>query len=133
MEECLWEFQFRMFLKGKKLLSHIDESSPTLKEGKEISQWEAKDARIISLILGYIEAHMVNNLCSFITAKEMWDYLQRIYHQDITARFQLELEITNFSQGNLSIEHYYSGFINLWSEYSGIIYSKVLKEASASL
>ncbi|KAG6480996.1 hypothetical protein ZIOFF_057587 [Zingiber officinale] len=64
----------------------------------------------------------------------MWDYLQRIYHQDNTARrFQLELEIGNFSQGNLPIEQYYFGFINLWSEYSSLIYSKVPKETLASL
>ena len=79
-----WEFQFRMFLKGKEPWSHIDGSSPTPKEGKKLSQWEAKDARIISWILGSIEAHMVNNLHSFCTAKEMWDYLQRIFHQDNT-------------------------------------------------
>ena len=129
-----WEFQFRMFLKGKELWNHIDGSTLAPKEGTELSQWEAKDARIISWILGSIEAHMVNNLRSFSTVKEMWDYMQRIYHQDNNARrFQLELEIGNFSQGNLSIEQYYSGFINLWSEYSGIIYSKVPKEALASL
>ncbi|KAL5743844.1 hypothetical protein ACOSQ2_026960 [Xanthoceras sorbifolium] len=57
---------------------------------------------------------MVNNLRSFGTAKEMLDYLKCIYHQDNTARrFQLELEMSNFSQGNLSIEQYYSGFLNL--------------------
>jgi len=76
----------------------------------------------------------VNNLCFFGTAREMWDYLKRIYHQDNTARrFQLELKISNFSQGNLSIEQYYSSFVNLWSEYSDIIYSKVSKEALPSL
>ena len=36
-------------------------------------------------------------------------------------------------QGNLSIEQYYSGFVYLWSEYSGIIYSKVSKEPLPSL
>jgi hypothetical protein len=57
---------------------------------------------------------MVNNLCFFGSTREMWDYLKHIYHQDNTARrFQLEFEISNFSQGNLSIEQYYSGFINL--------------------
>ncbi|KAG6527598.1 hypothetical protein ZIOFF_009721 [Zingiber officinale] len=67
-------------------------------------------------------------------AKEMWDYLKRIYHQDNTARrFQLDLEISNFSQDDLSIEQYYSRFLNLWSEYFGIIYSKVPKEALASV
>ncbi|KAG6536741.1 hypothetical protein ZIOFF_001809 [Zingiber officinale] len=64
----------------------------------------------------------------------MWDYLQCIYHQDNTARqFQLELEIGNFSQGNLPIAQHYSEFLNLWSEYSVLIYSKVPKEALASL
>ncbi|KAK9123169.1 hypothetical protein Sjap_012771 [Stephania japonica] len=64
----------------------------------------------------------------------MWDYLRRIYHQENTARrFQLELEISHFSQGNLSIEQYYYEFINLWSEYSGIIYSKVSQETLEGL
>ncbi|CAL9094142.1 unnamed protein product [Musa textilis] len=78
---------------------------------------------------------MVNNLRSFGTAKEIWDYLKRIYYQDNSARqFQLELKISNFSQSNLSIKQYYSGFINLWSNiHSGIIYSKVPKEALVAL
>ncbi|XP_071921654.1 uncharacterized protein [Coffea arabica] len=129
-----WEFQFRMFLKGKDLCGHIDGTSPAPKNEKELGQWEAKDARIISWILASVEAHMVNNLRSFGTAREMWGFLQRIYHQNNTARrFQLEHEISTFSQGNLSIEQYYSGFINLWSEYTGLIYSKVPKEALGSL
>ncbi|KAJ8770907.1 hypothetical protein K2173_022079 [Erythroxylum novogranatense] len=129
-----WEFQFRMFLKGKELWGHIDGSSPAPEKDIEFSQWEAKDARIISWILGSIEAHTLNNLLSFSTAKEMWNHLQRIYHQDNNARrFQLELEMSNFCQGNLSIKEYYSRFLNLWSEYSGIIYAKVPKEILGSL
>jgi hypothetical protein len=92
-----WEFQFRMFLKGKELWRHIDRTSPAPANDAEFSQWETKDARIISWILASIEGHMVNNLRSFGTTREMWDYLKRIYHQDNTARcFQLELEISNF-------------------------------------
>ncbi|KAG6500755.1 hypothetical protein ZIOFF_040608 [Zingiber officinale] len=129
-----WEFQFRMFLKGKELWGHIDGSLMAPENAKDLGQWETKDARIISWLLGSIEAHMVNNLRPFNTAKEMWDYLKRIYHQDNTARrFQLELEIGNLSQGDLSIEQYYSGFLNLWGEYSNIIYSKVPKEVLASI
>ncbi|CAA0820976.1 Unknown protein [Striga hermonthica] len=77
---------------------------------------------------------MVNSLRSFRTAKQMWDFLKRVYSQENAARrFQLELDINSFGQGNLSIHQYYSGFINLWSEYSDILYSSVSNEALASL
>ncbi|KAF5460137.1 hypothetical protein F2P56_020027 [Juglans regia] len=129
-----WEFQFKMFVKGKELWGHIDGTSSASKDPKELGTWEAKDARIVSWLLGSIEPHMVNNLRYFSTAKEMWEYLGRIYNQDNNAcRFQLELEIANFSQGNLSIEQYYSGFLNLWSKYSSVIHAKVPKEALSAL
>ena len=35
----------------------------------------------------------------------MWNYLHTVYNQDnSTRRFQLEYEMTNFTQGSLSIE-----------------------------
>jgi hypothetical protein len=64
-------FQFRMFLKGKELWRLIDGTSPASANDVEYSQWETKDARIISWILASIEGHMVNNLRSFGTAREM--------------------------------------------------------------
>ncbi|KAJ0082875.1 hypothetical protein Patl1_11567 [Pistacia atlantica] len=75
---------------------------------------------------------MVNNLRGFTTVKGMWDYLRRIYYQDNSARkFQLELDIGNYRQGNLSIEQFYSGFINLWSDYSGLVQSREVLTALA--
>jgi len=80
----------------------------------ELGSWETKDAKVVSWLLSSIEPRMVNNLRSFNTAKEMWDLLRRIYHQDNSARkFQLELDIGNYRQGNQTIEQYYSGFLNL--------------------
>lgn len=40
-------------------------------------------------------------------------------------RFQLECEIASYTQGNLSIQEYFSGFKNLWGEYSDMVYAKV--------
>jgi hypothetical protein len=37
--------------------------------------------------------------------------------------------IANYKQGNLSIEQLYARFLNLLSEYTGIIYSKIPKES----
>jgi hypothetical protein len=125
-----WEFQFRMFVKGKELWNHLDGSSMVPADPIELGSWETKDAKVVSWLLSSIEPHMVNNLRSFNTAKEMWDLLRRIYHQDNSARkFQLELDIGNYRQGNQTIEQYYSGFLNLWSDYSGLVQSKVPKEA----
>jgi hypothetical protein len=56
----------------------------------------------------------------------MWNYLNKVYNQDNTARrFQLEYEMANFTQGSLSIEEYFSSFQNLWANYSDIVYANV--------
>jgi len=61
-------------------------------------------SQIITWILSSIDPQMINNLRSFSTAQEMWNYLKIIYNQDNAAkRFQLELEIANYKQGNLSV------------------------------
>ena len=113
-----WEFQFRMFVKGKELWGHLDGSSPAPTDPQELSIWTTKDAKIVSWILRSVEPHMINNLRSFGTGKEIWDYFQRIYSQNnLTQKFQVEMGIANYKQGNLSIEQFYAGFLNLWSEY----------------
>ncbi|XP_062170515.1 uncharacterized protein LOC133876245 [Alnus glutinosa] len=129
-----WEFQFWMFVKGKELWGHLDGSSTALTDSKELSSWEGRDVKISSWLLSSVEPYMVNNLRGFTTTKAMWDYLRRIYYQDNSARkFQLEFDIGNYRQGNLSIEQFYSGFINLWNDYFGFVHSQFPKEALAAL
>ena len=56
------------------------------------------------------------------SAKAMWGYLTQVYHQDNNARrFQLELSIGNYTQGDLTIQEYYSGFLTLWNDYSDLV------------
>jgi len=94
-----------MFVKGKELWGHLGGSSKAAIDPKELSSWEGRDAKIDSWLLSSVEPHMVNNLRGFTIAKAMWDYLRRIYFQDNSAqKFQLELDIGNYRQGNLSIE-----------------------------
>ena len=94
-----WEFQFRMFVKGKELWGHLDGSVPKPPAGTEkstITQWETNDAKIISWILSSVESHLVLNLRPYQeSAKNMWEYLKKIYNQESAARrFQLELDIS---------------------------------------
>ncbi|XP_068667744.1 uncharacterized protein [Aristolochia californica] len=77
-------------------------------------------------ILGSLEPHLVPNLRPYKTAANMWHYLHKIYRQTSTARrFQVEYELANFTQGSCSIEEYFSGFQNLWADYTDIVYEDV--------
>ena len=64
----------------------------------------------------------------------MWEYLKQVYHQGNSARqYQLELEITQYSQGTSSIQDYYTGFLNLWAEYDEIKYLNVSEAALSEI
>ena len=57
----------------------------------------------------------------------MWNYLHTVYNEDNSARrFQLEYEMSNFTQGSLSIEEYFSSFQTLWTNYFDVVYANVL-------
>ena len=81
-------------------------------------------------ILASVDQLIVFNMRPYKTAKDMWEYLKKVYNQDNTARrFQLEYAIVNYSQGNLSIQDYFSGFQSLWVEFVDIVYAKVPAES----
>jgi hypothetical protein len=72
---------------------------------------------------------MLLNLKPYKSSREMWDYLKKVYNQSNTARrFQLELELGQLSQGSMSIQEFYSSFVNLWAEYTDIVYASVPPE-----
>ncbi|RVX06706.1 hypothetical protein CK203_029495 [Vitis vinifera] len=123
---CTWEFQFKLFVKGKELWGHIDGSNPAPRDAEALSKWEIKDAQVMTWILSSVEPHLILKLRPYKTAAAMWNYLHMVYNQDNFARcFQLEYEMANFTQGSLSIEEYFSCFQTLWTDYSNIVYANV--------
>lgn len=96
-----------MFLKGKVLWSHVDESEKEDidAEGSAGAKaaWVAKDAQIMSWILSSVEPHVIMSLRPNRSAKAMWNHLTQVYNQDDNARrFQLELSIANYTHGDLT-------------------------------
>eukprot|EP00268_Persea_americana_P058314 TRINITY_DN7046_c1_g1_i4.p1 TRINITY_DN7046_c1_g1~~TRINITY_DN7046_c1_g1_i4.p1 ORF type:complete len:224 (-),score=16.82 TRINITY_DN7046_c1_g1_i4:294-965(-) len=58
---------------------YIDGSESKLKEDeKKISAWKTKNAKIKTWLLGFVEPHFILNLKPCKTAREMWDYLEKI-------------------------------------------------------
>jgi hypothetical protein len=125
-----WEFQLEIFFKDKELWGHIDCSS---KEGLTAEDsvankaaWEVKDNQIMSWILGSMESHLILPLRPHRSTQTMWNYLKQVYKQDNNVRrFQLELVIANYTQGDLSVQDYYFDFLILWNDYSDIVAATV--------
>ncbi|KAJ0101990.1 hypothetical protein Patl1_03850 [Pistacia atlantica] len=123
------EFQFRLFVMGKELWGHIDGSDKAPTDVSKLAQWQTKDARVMTWILGSVDPIIVLNLRPYKTAKSMWEYLKKVYNQDnIARRSQLEYEISSYTQGDLSIQDYFSRFNNIWGEFTNIIYAKLRPE-----
>ena len=78
-----------------------------------------------------MEPHLILNLKPCKTAQDMWAYLKKVYYQNNSARqYQLEFEIAQYMQGASSIQEYYSGFLNLWTDYDEIKYASVSRSPS---
>jgi len=76
-----------------------------------------------------MEPHLILSLRPYRSAKAMWDHLTQVYNHDNNARrFQLKLAIANYTQGDLSIQDYYSGFLTLWNDYSDLVTAKISAE-----
>lgn len=120
---AVWKFHFQFFIEGKGLWRYIDgtESKPDESESKKLKQWRIDNAKIISWILGSIDANIGIPMRGFKTAEEMWNYLERVYQQSNLARkFQIEDNIFSYSQGEKKIQEYYAGFMTLWNEYEEV-------------
>lgn len=94
-----------------------------------LKKWSSENSRVMSWILGSVEPQIAINLRPYKTATEMWKYLETIYHQNSDAhKFQLDMEIHEFSQGERTIQEYYSNFMSLWLEYIQFCTLKFLQQ-----
>lgn len=85
-------------------------------------------------ILGSVEFNIVLNLRPFKTSNEMWTHLKKLYSQHNTVRrFQLEHDLATLQQDSLSISDFYSCFMNIWAEYTDIVYATVPSEGLKSV
>ncbi|KAL6315701.1 hypothetical protein AAG906_006563 [Vitis piasezkii] len=106
-----WEFQFKLFVKGKELWGHIDGSNPAPRDAEAFSKWEIKDAQVMTWILSSVEPHLVLNLRPY---KSYCNYVE------LSPRFTIKTTRIFF------------GFQTLWTNYSDIIYAYV-PDATLSL
>jgi len=127
-----WAFQLEIFVKGNELWGHVDGTDPapnktTHKDAH--AKWEANNAQVMAVIIRSVDPNIFLNLRPFATTAKMWEYLKTNYSQNNSAReFQLEHEISVYRHESLSISELYFHFMNLWAEYTGIVYKDLSVE-----
>ena len=57
----------------------------------------------------------------------------RILNFNTARRFQMELETSEYSQGNKPIQEYFFGFVNLWIKFMELVYATVPHETVLAL
>ncbi|CAN1246597.1 hypothetical protein LINGRAPRIM_LOCUS3205 [Linum grandiflorum] len=105
---ALWEFQFRVFVQGRRLLSILDGSTKEPAEGTTVK--------------------------GFTSASAMWKHLSELYTQTSASRkFDIEYEIASLQQGDRDISSYYEADVTLWTEHDLLTASLVSSAASSEV
>ena len=88
------------FLKGKKLWGYVSGTFVKPRDEKAenymklVDVWEFDNSKIITWINNSVKHTIGMQLAKFETAKEVWDYLEKLYTQSNFAKqYQLEIDI----------------------------------------
>uniref|UniRef100_A0A2N9GK30 Integrase catalytic domain-containing protein n=1 Tax=Fagus sylvatica TaxID=28930 RepID=A0A2N9GK30_FAGSY len=101
----------------QELWGYIDGSITKPTAGSTSSKWTTNNAKIKTWLMESVEASIAINLSPLQNAKDMWDFLARIYRVTNKARlYQLEKDLNSLSQGSKSIQEFYSTMMLLWNE-----------------
>ncbi|CAL1404258.1 unnamed protein product [Linum trigynum] len=134
---ALWEFQFRVFVKGHGLLGILNGTTQkplAPAPEQEIARWGQQDARIRSWILGSVDPTIALGLRLHTTAFTMWSHLASTYSSVNPARqFEIECALGRLEQGNKDVTAYFSDAQELWIEQDLLTATLRSKEASAEV
>ena len=131
----MWASYMQNFIEGQELWGHIDGSIPISSQ-----KWSTNNAKIKTWIMKFVDISIAVNLSNLPTAKNMWEFLERIYKRANQARlYKLEQDLISLSQESKSIQEFYSAMMLIWKEMdmmdtniSAAAYSEILKTRNSS-
>ncbi|KAL5175195.1 hypothetical protein HKD37_08G021461 [Glycine soja] len=111
----------------KNLWGHVDDTNFVPNKENQSNKYVvgSQGNQVMAWIIDSVDPHIVFDFRPFMTVTKMWTYLKNIYSQNnTTRRFRLEHEIDN-----LSISEFYFQFMNIWVEYTHIVYKNLSNES----
>ncbi|CAH9130393.1 unnamed protein product [Cuscuta epithymum] len=120
-----WSFGMKNFLKGKKMWKYVSGAAtiPTKSvDGEKFDElldvWDTNNSKIITWINNSVEHRIGMQLAKYDTAKQVWDYLQKLYvRSNFAVQYQLEADIRALVQTeDMGIEEFYNKMTMLWDQ-----------------
>ncbi|XP_028094176.1 uncharacterized protein LOC114294251 [Camellia sinensis] len=118
-----WAYVMKNFLLGKNVWTYVigESSMPSdvkLENSNALlSTWQVTNAKIVTWINNSVDQSIGIHFGKFTTAKEIWDHLSHLYvESNFAKQYQLERKIRATSQGDKSIQEFYSVTTGLWDQ-----------------
>uniref|UniRef100_A0A5B7BTX9 Retrotransposon Copia-like N-terminal domain-containing protein n=1 Tax=Davidia involucrata TaxID=16924 RepID=A0A5B7BTX9_DAVIN len=118
-----WAYVMKNFLLGKNMWDYItrEEAAPTDTKAANHAElqktWNVNNAKIITWINNSVDQTIGVQLAKFNTAKQIWEYLSKLYVQsNFAKRYQLEADIRAARQEDRSIQEFYSVMTGFWDQ-----------------
>lgn len=117
-----WRRSMTIALNANNKFGFIDGSIAIPKEDDQMYQsWFQNNNVVSSWLLNSISKDLIANITYSSTAVEMWKILQDQFHQPNSPRIcQLQRDLVSYTQGNLSVNGYFSKIQALWKEVQEI-------------
>ncbi|XP_075670230.1 uncharacterized protein LOC142640000 [Castanea sativa] len=97
------------FVNGK--IGKLEIDSPLYED------WESCNTMVLSWLINSMHVDVSSSIMYCETAREMWLKLQRVFSQGNGPKvYNLQQEISQITQGQLSVTEYYSKFKKLWDQ-----------------
>src|SRR5581483_12044726 len=118
-----WSYVMKNFLRGKNMWGYVSGTSLKPTDDKAanylslVDSWETDNSKVITWINNSVVQSIGTQLAKYDTAKEVWDHLERLYTQSNFAKqYQLETDIRDLRQNELSIQEFYAAMSDLWDQ-----------------
>lgn len=129
-----WASVMKIFLVGKEVWGHVtglivkpppvnvkayDPTYAVKHEEyvKNFGKWEVENARILTWFHNSSEPSIGMNFSRYDTAKEVWDYLKRMYlESNFAKQYELEGSIRRATQGDKTIKEFYNEMTQYWDQ-----------------
>jgi hypothetical protein len=114
-----WSQSMTMTLTVKYKIGFIDGSmkEPDEKKPDEHQQWNRCNSLVKTWLLGSMSKDIAASIINCKDARQMWlDLQERFSHVNVVQLFNIENEIHNCVQGNMSVGSYFTKLKGLWDE-----------------